>query len=110
MFYSLKKNCRYCRYELNNVCDIRILLDDWEYFWNFCDFGIYLFLLINGCFWVVKIIRIVGKLWNCGIIYNLLIYFFFRIIGIFFIILLWKNNYIWLLKIIEVMKNYVMLV
>ena len=78
----------------------------WTIFLEFWDF----FLLINGCFWVVKIIKIVGKLWNYGIIYNLLVYVFLRIIGIFLVILLWKNNYIWLLKIIGVVKNYGMLV
>ena len=65
---------------IGNVCDIRILLDDWDFFF----FGIFVisrisFWLINDCFWFVKIIGIVGKLRNCGIIYNLLICEFLRI-------------------------------
>ena len=46
-------------------------------------------LLINCCFWVVKIIGIVGKLWNYGIINNLLVCGFFENYwNIFLVILL----------------------
>ena len=42
---------------IGNVCDIGILLDDWDYF-----FGIFVISRNFVWFWVVKIIGIVGKL------------------------------------------------
>ena len=50
------------------------------------------FWLINCCICVVKINGIVENKCNCGLNYNFLMCGFFRIIGIFLVILLWKNN------------------
>ena len=64
---------------IGNVYDIEILLDDWDYFFGICvNFGNF-FLVDKWLLLGVKIIGIVGKLRNCGIISNLLICEFLRI-------------------------------
>ena len=70
---------------------------------NFCNFGNF-FLLINNCFGLLKIMGIVGKFQNCGIISNLLICEFLKIFWNIFGNFIVENKLYWIIEIVGIVR------
>ena len=75
-------------------------------FWEFVGIFFMILLWKNNYIWLLEIIGIVGKLWNCGLNYNLLICEFLRICCNIFGNFIVENNYIWVLKLLELLENF----
>ena len=58
---------------------------------------------------VFELLKFLEWLENYKIVVYVIIYWyvnFWEIVGIFFVILLWKNNHVWLLGLLELLENF----